>query len=358
MMKRIQISRLAAALVVAIILTGCSKERVFKVEGELSGDAPERVGLERLGEDGNWIEVATAAPDGSGAFDLSFAAPEYPDLFRVSCNGKYVYLPVDSTETFTLTAPAADISRGFKLSGSPQADAMTAFEAEALRVEGYNSPDSIEQFKRRVFNRWLKDAKANIFSYYVLTRRMGDGYLIDYTDPLYRAVATSFQTFRPKDPHTPLLAEQARKGLGEERRRKGKQVVIEAPETSMIEISLPGLKGENISLSSVLGKGKPVVVAFGGMTIPDAAFINMGLRKLYEAGRADIYQVCLDNDRFDWQRAAKALPWTVVFDPDGLKSKAAANYNLASVPAYFIYDAQGNLINSTGDISALPGLIP
>ena len=340
------------------LMSSCSKEREFKVEGQLEGKVPDKVALERMDPDAGWVEVMQATPEGDGSFTFNYEAPDYPQLFRINCGGKYVYLPVDSTETFTLKANGADISRGFKLTGSAQAENMTAFEAEAVKVEGYNNADSVQSFKRRVFDRYLKDARGNILSYYILTRKIGDEYLIDYTDPLYAAVATSFKTYKPDDPHTPLLAEQAMKGQREANRRKGKTRVVEAEQTAMLEVKLPDINEQEVALSSLLGKGKPVVLVFGGMTIPDAAIINMDLRKLYDAGKCDIYQVCLDPDRFDWAQAAKALPWTVVFDAEGLHSTAALRYNLASVPAYFIYDAKGELISSTGDIKALPGMIP
>lgn len=341
---------LTALLAIAVASCG-SKGREFKVEGKLEGKVPDKVSLERMDEQGGWIELQQISVDGDGAFEVSSDAPEYPQLYRINAGGKYVYLPVDSTETFTLTAKGADISRGFKLSGSPQADAMTAFEAEALRVEAYNNTDSVQAFKRRVFDKYLKDAKGSIFSYYVLTRRMGDGYLVEYTDPVYRAVATSFKTYKPDDPHTPLLAERALQGQRKDNARKGKTRVIEAEQTAMIEVSLPGIDDQPVSLSAKLGHGKPVVVAFGGMSIPDAAVINMELRKLYDAGVADIYQVCVaDADRFEWAQQAKNLPWTVVYDREGLQSTAAMRYNIASVPAFFIYNAQGELVASTGDV--------
>lgn len=359
MLKTFKIFGWALSVLCGVAACSCSGERKFGVEGRLDGDLPDMVTLERMDPDAGWVEIGQAEPDGDGTFAFSYEAPAYPQLFRVNCGGRYVYLPVDSTETFMLRANSADISRGFTLSGSPQAEAMTAFEAEALKVEGYGCTDSVQAFKRRVFDLYLKDAKGSIFSYYVLTRKIGDSYLIDYTDPLYSAVATSFKTYKPDDPHTPLLAEQAMKGQREANRRKGKTRVVQAEQTAMLEVTLPDISDNPVSLSSLLDKGKPVVLVFGGMTIPDATVINMELRKLYDAGRCDIYQVCLDPDRFDWAQAAKALPWTVVYDREGLQSTAALRYNLASIPAYFIYDAQGELMNfSTGDVRDLAAHLP
>ncbi|MCM1005446.1 MAG: peroxiredoxin family protein [Prevotella sp.] len=358
-LHKILVATVLIALV-GVVAASCNKERSFSVEGKLTGEAPDSVRLERLSEDGSWIEVKAVPADDAGKFNINFAAPDVPDLFRIGVNDKYVYLPVDSTETFTLTAPAADISHGFKLAGSPQAEAMTAFETEFLKIEKYNNPDSTEAFKRRVFNRWLKEAKGNIFSYYVLTRQMGNGFFIEYTDPIYRAVATSFQTYKPNDPHTPLLAENARWGVGEDRRRKGKQTQMEATLSGIIDITLPDINGEEVSLSSVAGKGKPTVLVFGALTMPETSAANIELRKLYDTGLVDIYEVCLDADRFAWKRAALNLPWTAVLDTEGLQGKAAIAYNIfnaKTLPVYFIFNKEGDLIQSATDMKELPSLI-
>lgn len=360
-MKSRDYIRLSVIVLAVIVMIACTKERVFEVSGKLTGNPPELVSLERLGDNGEWIAIDSVAPGKDGTFKFKSDAPDFPELYRVVVNGKYVYLPVDSTEVFTLTANVADISRGFKLTGSAQADAMTAFEAEFSKVAGYNNPDSTQNFKRRVYNRWLKDARGNIFSYYVLTRPMGQGYFIEYTDPVYRAVATAFNTFRPDDPHTPLLAENARLGEGEDRRRKGYTTQYEAEEISYVDFKLPDVNGDSIALSSVVSRGKPTVLVFGGMSLDEAQASNEELQKLYDAGKANIYHVCMDQDRFAWKRGAARVPWTVVYDSNGVYGTPAVSYNIPNaktLPVYFIFNAQGDLVQSTANLSALPTLIP
>lgn len=358
-MKLLRTTIGAALLAGLSLTTNCGGKNEFTVEGHLTGATDSPILLERMDANAGWVVMESVEPDADGRFAFSAKAPEHPELYRLNYNDKYVYLPVDSLEHFSLTANAADISSGFKLCGSPQAEELTAFEAEALKVERYANNDSIAAFRKRVFNRYLKDGRGNILSYYILTKRIGENYLIDYTDPLYWAVATSFETYKPEDPHTKLLTERAMQGQSMARKQRGKAntKVIEATQTAMIEVRLPGLDGKEAALSSLLGKGKPVILAFGGMTIPDAPIINMELRKIYDSGKADIYQVCLDQDQFQWSQSAKALPWTVVYDPDGLRSRHAANYNLASIPAYFIYNASGELVNSTGDVKAIHDML-
>ena len=349
----------AAALVAGSLLAGCSGDKnSFSVEGQLNGDPVEgqTVRLERM-DGAGWVQVSEVTPSGDGAFTLSSIRPDAPELYRLAYGDQYIYLPVDSLEQFTLTANAAGFGTGFKLAGSPQAEQLTAFEAEANRVASYANADSTASFRRRVYQQYLHNSNGNILSYYILTRKLGDEYLIDYTDPLYWAVATQFEQFKPGDPHTQQIVARAMEGQKKSRTQKHGPQVLEAEEVAYLEVELPDVNHNDVRLSSLLGKGKPVVLAFGGMTIEGAPEINIELRKLYDAGLADIYQVCLDPDQFAWQQAAKSLPWTVVWDKEGTHSSAAAKYNLTSAPAYFIYNAQGELVNSTPDIAKVRALL-
>lgn len=340
----------AAALLLS--LGACNNTPQFHVEGSLSGKPAGAVILERNDPQVGWIAVDSVTPGADGTFTLSYEAPSAPEMFRLSNAGHYVYLPVDSVETLTLSAPAGDISRGFTLTGSRQADQLTAFERDATRIEALANADSTAAFRRAVYDTYLRPSHGDILSYYILSRRMGDGYLIEYTDPLYWAVATSFQTYRPDDPHTKALVERAAQGQKEARKGAGRGQVVQATQTAMIDIELPGTDGKKHKLSSQLCKGKPVLLVFYGMTYKDSPELNRRLNQLYTSGRADIYQVCLDADQYAWAQAAKALPWRVVYDPDGLQSRAAASYNLASVPAFFIYNVAGELTASAPDLAS------
>lgn len=337
-------------------LTGCSKSE-FSVEGTVKDGAGRTVVLERQDPMAGWLVVDSLQIAGDGSFRFACQSPETPEMYRLQMDGKYVYMPVDSIDRLTLTASAKNFDIDFHLGGTPQAEQLTAFEHEAVKVEGYADADSTAAFRKRVYNKYLRDARGNILSYYILTRLMGGGWLIDYTDPLYSAVATSFETYRPDDPRTAQLAARAREGVAERRRRAGNGTRMEAQSTGMIPITLPGLDGKDVSLEGMLGKGKPVIVAFMVMTREDAPAINRQLRKLYDAGSADIYQVCLDADQFAWRQAARPLPWKVVLDPEGEKSTAALRYNVGSVPAFFIYNGAGDLVQSTGNAASIASLL-
>ncbi|MBP3299151.1 MAG: redoxin domain-containing protein [Muribaculaceae bacterium] len=345
------------SLVLLSAAIGCDRNPSFSVEGDVKGGGGKTLVLERLDADAGWVAIDSVTAGSDGSFDISSAAPETPELYRLGLDGSYVYLPVDSIDRFTLKADAADFAGSFALGGTSQAEQLTLFEREARKVAAMQNTDSTEAFRRRVYARYLQNAKGNILSYYILTRKFGDGYLIDFTHPFYAAVATAFTTHRPDDPHTRALAKRARQGQAERRKQAGRTQVIEASQTAMIEISLPGKDGKPVALSSLLGKGKPVVVAFTALTMEGVPAINKRLAELYEQGLTNIYEVCLDADQYAWKQAAKALPWTVVYDPDATRSQAALHYNVGSIPAFFIYNGAGELIQSTGNVADIASML-
>ncbi len=93
----------------------------------------------------------------------------------------------------------------------------------------------------------------------------------------------------------------------------------------------------------MVGKGKPVVVAFTLMRDGTTPEINRQLSELYKAGRIDIYNVSPDRDQYGWREAAGNLPWTTVLDPSAGQDKVFLQYNVGQLPTFFIYDANGEL---------------
>ena len=67
----------------------------------------------------------------------------------------------------------------------------------------------------------------------------------------------------------------------------------------------------------------------------------MMLRELYNKYHAqgfEIYQVSVDPDEHFWKTETAALPWICVYDEDGVQSTNLANYNVQSIPTFFLID--------------------
>lgn len=345
----------ACVLAAAAMLSACGEPQ-FKIKGEIYGADNQPLVLEKSDFHGRWVAIDSTRTSSAGSFSISRPAPAAPEIFRLALGDRYIYLPVDSVETVTMTSSLKDYGTEFTLSGSPKAEAMERFEKEVIALPSDISPDSLTSFKRSVFSKYMRDAQGSIVSYYILTKTIGDKPLFDPDSDDYKyfaAVATGFKELRPGDPRTLLLEKTSMDAIKKRHSQSGLRRQIQAQEISVIDIDLPDENNTNRKLSDIVGKGKPVIVMFTLLTHPDSPAINTELAKIHSAGNAEIYQVSLDPDQYSWRDAARNLPWVTVFDAAGQYSTAATNYNVGNIPTFFIYDRQGELKARAANISEL-----
>lgn len=292
---------------------------------------------------------------------MSFPSPASPDIFRLAFEGKYVYLPIDSTETITVRTTISDFGREFTLEGSANAELMEKFEKDIMNLPAGVSPDSLGDFKRKVYSEYMKDSQGSILSYYILTKTIDGKPLYNpgnSTDMKYfGAVATGFKTVRPDDPHTRLLEETTLNALKQRNNESGRYIQIEADEISIVDMEFPDEKGKTVKLSDIAGKGKPVVVIFSIMGHPDSPGINYELAQIYNRHNVEYYNVFLDDDQISWHNGAVNLPWITVYGPAGKSSEALLKYNVDVLPTFFVYDGAGNLLGRTQDTGQMEKML-
>lgn len=337
----------AAASIAVITLAGGCGEKGFKIEGQLADSENDKVLLEKADFSGYWTIIDSIRTDSKGKFKFSQPQQSGPEIFRLSLDDKYIYLPVDSTETLTVTSSKKQFGYDFTVTGSEQAARMAQFEKDLIAFSpNINNADSLKNFKKRIYNEYMHDSKGNVMSYYILTKTIGNQPLFDPITEDYRyivAVANNFNHFRPEDAHTPFLLNLARAAQRHHNDMSGIRTVINAEEITMFEIALNDENGKEQKLSDKVGKGKPVVVAFTLMRDGATPEINRQLAELYNAGRIDIYNVSPDRDQYGWREAAGNLPWVTVLDPSAGQDKAFLQYNVGELPTFFIYNANGEL---------------
>lgn len=349
--KNINIGKLIGlSILFVFILANCSHNK-FKVKGEIYGAGNQTIVLEKSDFYGNWVTLDSTKIGKTGNFSFSFPSPASPDIYRLSLNGKMIYIPIDSTETITVTSSLNDFGRDFQLSGSANAELLAQFEKELLDFD-ISSSEGMSEFKRNIFTNYMKDKPGQITSFYILTKTIGGKPLYNpsnFEDVKYfGAVATGYKNVRPNDPHTPLLEKTSLEAIKRKNESKGNVKMIEAEEVSIIDLDLTDEKGQDVSLRSLTGKGKPVVVIFSVLNHEDAPAFNMELAKLYEKVKDKVifYNVSLDEDSYAWREAAQNLPWITVFAPGGINSQAAISYNVRFVPAFYVYNSNGELVKS------------
>jgi peroxiredoxin len=114
--------------------------------------------------------------------------------------------------------------------------------------------------------------------------------------------------------------------------------------SNIINITLLDNKGQKRSLTDL--KGQVVMLDFHLFATRESTERIMLLRDIYNRYHArglEIYQVSVDPDEHFWKTQTAALPWVSVWDADGANSKNLVNYNVQSVPTYFLIDRSNSL---------------
>lgn len=356
-MKKIVRYMAGMAAMAAMAVAGGCGEKGFKIEGELANGDNEKILLEKADYSGYWTIVDSTRTDSKGNFSFSQPQQSGPEIFRLSLNDKYIYLPVDSTETLKVTTSKAGFGHDFTVTGSEQAARMAQFDKDLIAfIPNMDNADSLKNFKKHVYNQYMHEGKGSVMTYYILTKTIGDKALFDPTTDDYKyivAVANTFQHYRPDDAHAPFLLNLAKAAQRHHNDMSGVKTVISAEEISLLEIALNDENGKERKLSELVGKGKPVVVAFTLMRDGATPEINRQLAELYNAGRIDIYNVSPDRDQYGWRESAGNLPWVTVLDPSAGQDKVFLQYNVGELPTFFIYDAKGELTARCGSVKEI-----
>ncbi|MCM1290792.1 MAG: DUF4369 domain-containing protein [Prevotella sp.] len=347
---------------VATLAEGCSSDDTFRVSGVIEGADDMSVVVEKADYNGYWTPIDSTHTNNNGKFKLNVAAADRPEIYRLSVDGRYIYFPVDSTENISLNTTLKNFGVSYTLEGSEQARDFAIFDQEAIKLISKDDT-AREQFKRDVFNKYIKDRKGKLISYYVLTKSLDGKLLYDPTRSedlkYFNAVATIFKNFNPDDPRTAVLEQMALQGLKKRNREMGKKNVVNATVLDVIDISLPGIDGNNKTLMQTIQPGKPTVLIFTSLKDTNTPEITLKLRELYDSksGRINFYHVNVDGDRYAWRDAAKNLPWTSVYADTQIDGKTLRDYNITEVPMYFIYNQNSELVNRAENIETLSSIL-
>lgn len=368
--------RLGWAAIFAIF-TACS-DSDFKVEGIVSGADGQVMYFENVGI-ASVQTLDSVRLTAAGKFRFKRPRPPYPEFYRFRLNNQWINFAVDSTETLVFSADAGTFATSYTVEGSESAkaikaitlaqlDANHAMERLRKELEGRLIPDTayrtqalkIAEEYKDFARRYIYAAPMSAAAYFALFQQINGLLFFDLYDKddskAYGAVATSFDHYYPgsaRAKHLHNLALQSIKVIRQQRAEREETLNIE--EISYLDVSLPNLRGEKVSLSSV-APNKVVVINFTAYQTEWSTELNAELASLYAkyAGRNfEIYQISLDSDTHYWKNVSSKLPWVCVYDPQSAYSPTAALYNVRRLPALFLLDRQGNLAKRVDDLASL-----
>jgi hypothetical protein len=377
-MKHISVSLFRILTGVALIaLTSCGKSE-FVVGGVVAGADGQIIYLENVGIS-SVQTLDSLKLTAAGKFTFKKESPQYPDFYRLRLNNQWINFAIDSTETLTFAADAGTFATSYSVEGSENAKAIKAITLVQLDAnqaigklrkerEGNLIPDTTYQTQvakvaddyKEFALRYIYTEPMSTAAYFALFQQIDGLLFFDLYNrddsKAYAAVATSFDHYYPagaRAQHLHNLALQSIKVIRQQRALN--ENALNVKEINYLDISLPDLRNEKISLYSI-AKDKIALINFTAYQTEWSSELNMTLGSLYEKynpGGLEIYQVSLDSDIHYWKNISSKLPWICVRDPESVYSQIAALYNVKQLPALFLMDKKGNLVKRIEELETL-----
>ncbi len=374
-----------------VMLSSCSgEENEFRIQGTITGAVGKTLFLEHQGLTA--IEpIDSVVLDERGKYKMGGEAPEYPEFYRLRLEKQVIPFSVDSIETITINSDAQSFATGYTVEGSipaekikhvwlAQLDANVAmsqlvqkYDAGKISYADFaNHRDSILQSYKDVAQEVIFEDPKSPVAYFALFQQI-DGNLIfniyDKKDSrIFAAVANVYDTFYPESERRDHLYNLALRSIAVVRQQeKAAQEIarvdsLPQPEVRRIgyfDIALPNIDGKEVRLSEV-AKDHMTLLSFTAMdtdwSVAYQSQIN-GLYQTYSGRGLRIYQVSFDGDSYVWKNRVAQQPWHNVRDTDGVYSSLIGLYNISSLPALFLINAQGDIVARASSFDELRSLI-
>jgi len=357
-MKRME--KLFFFTLVTALITGCTTDPRYIVEGELAGIDEGTVYLQKR-ESGQFIKIDSASVE-EGAFQINGGSVNYPDAYYLSVDGKRGYL------MFFL--------ENSKIIVNGHADSL--FVAE---VEGSATQDEYDEFNNGLEP--FYERNNTLFQEIRNAQQAGDeqkaaeleaerNLLFDEIDEYY----VEFIGSHTASYVTPMILRSISYDLnGEEIESYVEELDQKLMETQIIidlkdrieklrkvavgetapDFTQNNPEGNPVSLSDVIGPEILLIdfwAAWCGPCRQENPNVVAVYNEFHDKG-FDVLGVSLDRERDDWLKAIEddKLTWTHVSDLKFWENGAAQLYAVNSIPANFLLDSDGKIIatNVRGD---------
>ena len=362
-----------ASAAVALAVCSCTGNE-FKVSGEITEAKDSVLFLEHMSLNGP-VKVDSVTLGESGAFSFGGKAADAPEFYRLRIANQIINLAVDSTEQIDVKAQYPTMSAVYDVTGSEecakikelallqmglqrQVDGIVRAPDLGVEAVGDSVSSVLDSYKKHIKETYIFKEPMRAYAYYALfqTVRLGQMETLIF-DPradeqdvkVFAAVATSWDTYYPDAERGKNLHNIAIEGMKNVRIvQQQKQLDNIDPDiinvSNIIDIALPDNKGQVRRLTDL--KGKVVLLDFHVFATKESTARVMELRDIYNKYHAqglEIYQISLDSDEHFWKTTTAALPWVCVRDGNGAQSEFVRQYNVQSIPTFFLVTRNSDL---------------
>ena len=372
-----------AVLGVAVLSLGSCSEKKFNINGTITQAKDSVLYLENMSLNGPKA-VDSVKLDENGNFEFKQKAPDAPEFYRLRIANQMVNLAVDSTESITVKAAYPTMSVNYEVSGSEECAKIRDLAYMQLALQRQvtaiaNSPtlgvqaveDSVtkvlEVYKNKVKLNYIFKEPMKAYSYYALfqTIVLGNANILIFNPrsskddvKVFAAVATSWDTYFPKAERGLNLHNIAIEGMKNVRiaENNARQTISadKVKVAGVIDIALTDNHGRVRKLTDL--KGKVVLLDFQAFAAEGSLKRIMMMREIYNKYHDrgfEIYQVSFDPEEHFWKTKTAALPWVSVWDENGTRSAVLAQYNVQTLPTFFLIDRNNTLQKRDAQIKDL-----
>ena len=372
-----------AVLGVAVLSLGSCSEKKFNINGTITQAKDSVLYLENMSLNGPKA-VDSVKLDENGNFEFKQKAPDAPEFYRLRIANQMVNLAVDSTENITVKAAYPTMSANYEVSGSEECAKIRDLAYMQLALQRQvtaiaNSPtlgveaveDSVtkvlEVYKNKVKLNYIFKEPMKAYAYYALfqTIVLGNANILIFNPrsskddvKVFAAVATSWDTYFPKAERGLNLHNIAIEGMKNVRiaENNARQTISadKVKVAGVIDIALTDNHGRVRKLTDL--KGKVVLLDFQAFAAEGSLKRIMMMRDIYNKYHDrgfEIYQVSFDPEEHFWKTKTAALPWVSVWDENGTRSAVLAQYNVQTLPTFFLIDRNNTLQKRDAQIKDL-----
>lgn len=356
-----------------IFLFACSGKDTILVKGNFTKAENKTLYLDEMSINAS-VNLDSIEVRKGGEFQFRFKAEE-PTFYQLKITpNNFITLLIEPGEKVHVESDRNFLPNGYSVEGSEGSELIKQLDDNLLMTQ--RTLDSlISEYQSRMGMEGFDTLEAQLNEKYNAAirqqRRFTIGFILDnitslacvkalyqqydsVTYVLYdmkdlqyvKIVADSLKVHYPESKHTKDLLVNLESEMARFNAQRISEM-IRSTEPTGIEIALPNVEGDTVTLSSLLGKY--VLLSFWASWDEASISQNGELKKLYEQYHSrgfEIYQVSFDNDIEDWSRAIRfdELPWINVSDLKYPNSPVISHFNIQKLPANYLLDREGSII--------------
>ena len=360
-------------LILAITSFACNSTRT-EISGLIQGGEEIDLTLERLDVNRTTvIDSLKTTKDGTFSIRISLEEPELYILKNE--DGEIINLLVSPGENISLESKQESFGRSYTLSGSEESEgirilveqlAQTRKDLDSLQVVAgaIGDPES-PQFElvkntyaqaiikqKRFTIKYLVEHMSSLSSVYALYQKYDDETLVLNQEndlQYFKAVADSLEISYPNSSLTLSLRAdiEQREAAFQEAIKVNTLMEMADEATGMLELSIPDRDGQEVALSSLLGKVTLISFWASGNTASIQSLLRLkSTYNKYHASGFEVYAISLDNNKINWMNAIdfNEFNWINVSELSFPESNAALIYNISELPTTFLVNREGEIV--------------